>query len=73
MPTVAIDARAARAAQPRGPGRYARELIAALRATEATQRPQSDSALQNAPRRLNTAGTVFTRMLRSRNTDQRSR
>jgi len=31
MPTVAIDARAARAARPRGPGRYARELIAALR------------------------------------------
>jgi glycosyltransferase involved in cell wall biosynthesis len=31
MPTVAIDARGARAARPRGPGRYARELIAALR------------------------------------------
>jgi len=30
MPTVAIDAREARAARPRGPGRYARELIAAL-------------------------------------------
>ena len=29
-PTVAIDAREARAARPRGPGRYARELIAAL-------------------------------------------
>ena len=27
----------------------------------------------NAPRRLKTAGTVFTRMLRSRKTDQRSR
>jgi Glycosyl transferases group 1/Glycosyltransferase Family 4 len=31
VPTVAIDARAARGARPRGPGRYARELIAALR------------------------------------------
>jgi glycosyltransferase involved in cell wall biosynthesis len=31
MPIVAIDARGARAARPRGPGRYARELIAALR------------------------------------------
>ena len=31
MPTVAIDAREARAEQPRGRGRYARELIAALR------------------------------------------
>ena len=28
---------------------------------------------QNAPRRVNTAGTVFTRIDRSRNTDQRSR
>ncbi|MDX6658130.1 MAG: hypothetical protein QOH62_2923, partial [Solirubrobacteraceae bacterium] len=29
--------------------------------------------LQKAPRRLSTAGTVLTRMLRSRKTDQRSR
>jgi phytoene dehydrogenase-like protein len=31
------------------------------------------AALQKAPRRVKTAGMVFTRMLRSRNTDQRSR
>ena len=31
------------------------------------------AALQKAPRRVKTAGIVFTRMLRSRNTDQRSR
>jgi glycosyltransferase involved in cell wall biosynthesis len=31
MPIIAIDAREARAARPRGRGRYARELIAALR------------------------------------------
>jgi hypothetical protein len=30
-------------------------------------------ASQNAPRRASTAGTVFTRIERSRNTDQRSR
>ena len=30
-------------------------------------------ATQNAPRRMITAGTVLTRMLRSRKTDQRSR
>jgi phytoene dehydrogenase-like protein len=31
------------------------------------------AAIQKAPRRVKTAGMVFTRMLRSRNTDQRSR
>ena len=43
-------------------------------ATSATSTPTAAfRSCQNAPRRVKTAGTVFTRIARSRNTDQRSR